>query len=180
MKKKLGSKMKKQFLEIGKIVTTHGIAGEVRAQAWCDSNEFMTQFEELYFDQGKTKIKIEHARVHKNVVILKIQGVHDMNTAQTLRNKILYLNRDDVQLEDGAYFIQDLIGMDVLDYNDPSIVYGQVQEITETGANDVYHIKTLDDRIVLIPAIPDVIRAVDSDQNQILITPLKGLFDDED
>lgn len=172
--------MKKQFLEIGKIVTTHGIAGEVRAQAWCDDNEFMTEFEELYFDKGKTKLKIERARVHKNIVILKIEGINDMNTAQTLRNKILYLNRDDVQLEDGAYFIQDLIGLQVIDQDDPQLVYGTVQDITETGANDVYHIKTPQGAVVLIPAIPDVIRRVDLEREEILITPLKGLFDDED
>lgn len=172
--------MKKQFLEIGKIVTTHGIAGEVRAQAWCDDNEFLTEFDTLYFDRGKTKLKIENARVHKNVVILKIEGINDMNTAQTLRNKILYLNRDDVELEEGSYFIQDLIGMTVVDYHSPDTIYGTVQDITETGANDVYHIKTPQGNIVLIPAIPDVIREVMMDEDRILITPLKGLFDDED
>ncbi len=172
--------MKKQFLEIGKIVTTHGIAGEVRVQAWCDTNDFLTEFAVLYFDKGKTPLRIERARTHKNIVILKIKGIDDMNTAQTLRNRVLYVNRDDIELEENTYFIQDLIGCHVVDYEDPQKEYGVLVEVSQTGANDVYHIKDEAGKIVLIPAIPDVIRMTDVDSQRMEITPLKGLFDDED
>ena len=96
--KEANRQMKKQFLEIGKIVSTHGIKGEVRVQAWCDSSEFLTEFDTLYFDKGRTAVEVEEARVHKNVVVMKLAGVNDMNAAQALRNKILYMNRDDVEL----------------------------------------------------------------------------------
>lgn len=172
--------MKKRFLEIGKIVTTHGIAGEVRVQAWCDTNDFLTEFDVLYFDQGKTKLEIERARTHKNVVILKIKGIDDMNTAQTLRNRILYVDRNDIELPEGTYFIQDLVGCKVIDFNCPEKEYGILTEVSQTGANDVYHVKGKDGKTVLIPAIPDVIQKTDVDAGMIEITPLKGLFDDED
>lgn len=170
--------MKKQFLEIGKIVSTHGIKGEVRVQPWCDSGEFLTEFEELYFAKGAQKVIVESARVQKNVVVMKLQGIEDMNAAQLLRNKVLYMDRDDVELEEGSYFIQDLLGIKVVDANDPDKVYGTLVDVTETGANDVYHIKQEDEKIVLIPAIPEVIDQVLLEEEIMKITPLKGLFDE--
>lgn len=171
-------KMKKQFLEIGKIVSTHGIKGEIRVQAWCDDNAFLTEFDTLYFDKGRTPVEVESARVHKNVVVMKLAGIEDMNQAQSLRNKILYMNRDDVELDENTYFIQDLIGMTVRDFDNPDKIYGELVDVTETGANDVYHIKDQNGKITLIPAIPDVIRETNLEEDVMLITPLVGLFDE--
>lgn len=170
--------MKKQFLEIGKIVSTHGIKGEVRVQPWCDSGDFLTEFDELYFAKGKETVVIESARVQKNIVIMKLQGVDDMNAAQLLRNKVLYMNRDDVELEEGSYFIQDLLGIKVVDAENPEKVYGTLTDVTETGANDVYHITQEDGKVILIPAIPDVVGEVLLDEEIMKITPLKGLFEE--
>lgn len=170
--------MKKPFLEIGKIVSTHGIKGEVRVQAWCDDNEFLTEFERLYFEKGKTEVEVESARVHKNVVVMKLKGIDDMNAAQAVRNKILYMNREDVELDEDSYFIQDLLGMTVKDFENQELVYGELVDVTETGANDVYHIKDAAGKVTLIPAIPDVIRETRIEEDIMLITPLKGLFDE--
>lgn len=171
--------MKKQFLEAGKIVTTHGIAGEVRVQSWCDDG-VLTGLSRLYFDGGRQMLRVESARPHKNIIILKLEGIDDMNTAQQMRGRVLYLNRDDLELEADTYFIQDLIGCTVADYHDPSVVYGVIRDVTQTGANDVYHIETGEKKILLAPVIPDVVKNVDIDQGFILITPLEGLFDDAD
>ncbi len=96
--------MKKQFLEIGKIVSTHGVRGEVKVLPWCDSAEFLTEFEELYFDGGKTPVQIENARVHKGMAILKLEGVNTMDQANLYRGKVLYMDRDDVELAAGNLF----------------------------------------------------------------------------
>lgn len=170
--------MQKKYLEIGKIVSVHGIKGEVRVQPWCDSGEFLTEFDQLYFKKGEEKLEIESARVQKNIVIMKIKGIDDRNAAQLLRNKILYMDRDDVQLEEGSYFIQDLLGLQVIDFDHPETEYGKICDITQTGANDVYHILGRDQKVVLIPAIPDVIKEIDLENEIIKITPLKGLFDE--
>lgn len=170
--------MKKKFLEIGKIVSTHGIKGEVRVQPWCDDSELLTEFEVLYFNQGKEEVIIEDARVHKNVVVMKIQNVNDMNTAQLLRNKILYIDREDLLLDESTYFIQDLINMKVIDFDDENKVYGKIIDVTQTGANDVYHIEDSNGKVVLIPAIADVVKVTDIDNDIMKITPLKGLFDE--
>ena len=171
--------MRKQYLEIGQIVTTHGIAGEVRVKPWCDAPELLCAFDRLFFDGGRQAVFIERARVHKNVVVLKLQGVNTMDDAQKLRNRILFAAREDFELEEGTYFIQDLLGLEVLDA-DSGKRYGIISDVTPTGANDVYHIKGEDGKEVLIPAIADVVLETDVDGGVMRIRPLKGLFDDED
>lgn len=171
--------MVKQFLETGKITGTHGLKGEVRVQPWADSPEFLAEFDELYLDKGTRKLEIKDARVHKNMLIMKIDGVDTIDDAEKLRDKVLYMNREDVELEEGAYFVQDLIGLEVLD-NESGEKIGTLDEVSETGANDVYHVKNAAGKVYLIPAIPDVIREISPEEGFIRIFKMKGLFDDED
>lgn len=169
--------MIKQFLETGKITGTHGLKGEVRVQPWADSPEFLAEFDELYLDKGARKIEIKAARVHKNMLIMKIKGVDTIDDAEKLRNKVLYMDRNDVELEEGAYFIQDLIGLDVLD-DETGEKIGILADVSETGANDVYHVKTEDGKEYLIPVIPDVVKDISLEDGTIRVFKMKGLFDE--
>lgn len=171
--------MKKEFLEIGKIVSTHGLKGEVRVQPWSDSPAFLTEFSTLYFAEGKEKLAVEKARVQKNVVLLKLKGTETVEQANLLRGKVLYVARADVKLPDRTFFVQDLIGLTVIDADDSSVEYGTLTEVSPTGANDVYHI-TKDAKTVLIPAIRQVIIETDIEAGVMRIRPMKGLFDDAD
>jgi len=169
----------KQYLECGKIVTTHGIKGEVRVQPWCDSGDFLLDFDVLYFDdKGINPIKITNARVHKNVVVIKFENIDTVEAAAALRNKVLYINRDDAVIEDGEYFIQDLLDLEVIDI-DTNQSYGIITDVTQTGANDVYHITDTNGKERLIPAIKDVVVNTDIHGGKMFIRPLEGLFDDE-
>lgn len=170
--------MGKQFLEIGKIVAVQGLKGEVRVQPWCDSAEFLCEFDMLYFDKGNTPVKVERARPHKNVVVMKLEGTDTPEDAAKLRGKVLFMDRNDVELDEGCYFIQDLIGLKVIDA-DSGMEYGELSDVSETGANDVYHVKN-GEVVVLIPAIPDVVIETDIQGGVMKIRPMKGLFDDED
>ena len=87
--------MRKQFLEIGKIVATQGIRGEVRVQYYCDSAEVLCDFDTLYLDKGKTPMEITRAFPHKNVVVMKFAGIDKIEQAQPLIGKVLYLDRED-------------------------------------------------------------------------------------
>lgn len=165
----------KQFLEIGKIVAVQGLKGEVRVEAWCDTPEFICEFDRLYFNKGKTPVEIVKARPHKNIVLMKIEGVDTPEAAQELRGKILYMDRNDVELEEGAYFVQDLIGLEVSDADDGT-VYGTLSDVSFTGANDVYHIKN-GEKEYLIPAIPDVVIETDIENGKMLIRKMDGLFE---
>lgn len=167
----------KQYLECGKIVTTHGIRGEVKAEVWMDSPAEMTRLKTVYLEGGKTPLAVQNARVQKNMVILKLAGIETPEAANTYRQKVLWCDRRDVPLREGQYFLQDLIGLTVVDADDGH-TYGTLVDTSETGANSVYHIKFADQKIRLIPAIPQVVLEVDIEGGRMLIRPLPGLFDD--
>jgi 16S rRNA processing protein RimM len=165
--------LKKQYLETGKIVNVHGLKGEVKVYPWCDSPELLCEFDTLYTNQGKNSIEIESSRVQKNMVIMKFKGVDTVEQANELRNKVLYLNRDDLELDDNTYFIQDLIGLEVYDV-DTNAYYGVLSDVLETGANDVYTIKNEElHKEFLIPAIPQVVITTDLENNIMKIRPLE-------
>ncbi len=171
--------MIKKYLETGKIVGTHGVKGMVRVQPWCDDGEFLTKFKFIYTDsEGKNKLKVVSAKPHGNVVLMTIDGVNSIEEAERLRGKVIYIDRKDVKLPEGRYFISDILGCTVTDA-DTNEILGQLSDVTETGANDVWHIKK-GDKEYLVPAIADVIVSVKPEENSVIIRPLKGIFDDED
>lgn len=167
--------MKKQYLEAGKIVTTHGIKGEVKIMPYCDSAELLAEFDRLFIGKNHDEIIVERARVQKNIVIAKLEGINTPEEAEKLRNKMLFMHRDDLELDDDTYFIQDLIGMEVKDA-DSDALYGTIADVMQTGANDVYVVRG-EDREYLVPAIADVVISTDIDSNIMTIRPLDGLFD---
>lgn len=169
--------MKERYIETGKIVGTHGIRGEVRVQPWSDSPEFLTKFKTLYTDKNGTSLKIASSRAHKNVVLMKIKGVDTIEDAEALRGKVLFLDREDATLPKGVFFQCDLFGCEVFDA-DTDEKLGVITDVSQTGANDVWHI-TNDGKEYLIPSIPDVVINVDIDGGKVVIRPLKGIFDDE-
>lgn len=167
--------MKKQYLEAGKIVTTHGIKGEIKIMPYTDYPELLCEFDRLFLGKNHEEINVERSRVFKNMVIAKLEGYDTPEAAEKLRNKILYMHRDDLELDEDTYFIQDLIGIEVSDA-DSGFVYGKITDVMQTGANDVYVIQGKD-REYLIPAIPEVVITTDIDENTMTIRPLEGLFE---
>lgn len=173
--------MLKKYLEIGKIVSTHGIKGEVRVDPWCDSPAFFKRFKTLYYDKnGEKAVKVLSCRPHGNIVILMLEGVGSIEKANLLRNRVLYMNREDANLPKGRFFIQDLIGCKVIDADNESKVYGTLGDVSETGANDVWHVKDENGKEYLLPAIPPVIIETDVENETVKIRPLRGIFEDED
>lgn len=169
----------KQYLETAKIVATHGIRGEVRCQYFCDSAEFLCEFEELFLDKkGEKPVLITRAYPHKNVVIMKLEGVDTVEDAQKLIGKTLYMNRDDVELDEGVYFIQDIIGLVVKDIESGE-VYGKISDVYQNGATDVYSIKKENGRELMFPYIDEVVKKIDIEAGEMLIKPLEGLFDED-
>lgn len=168
--------MRAEKLEIGKIVAIHALKGEMRVQPWCDTPEFLCRFKRLFLDGEE--YRVQSARPHKNVVILKIRGIETPEAAQKLVNKILFAAREDFKLDKGTYLIADLIGLKVVDADDESLVYGELTDVSQTGANDVYHIRFADGKTRYIPAIPQVVRETDPESGIMKIKPLDGLFDD--
>ncbi len=171
--------MKKEYLEIGKIVGTHGVCGMVRIQPWCDGIEFLKGIKKYFTDNsGNDALSCERIAENGNVFIAKFSSVDTIELAEQYRGKVLYVYRNDLKLEKGRYFIQDIIDCRVLDA-DNGTEYGVISDVSATGANDVWHIKK-GDKEYLIPVIPPVVKNVNIDNGVIEITPLEGIFDDED
>lgn len=171
--------MLKKYIEVGKITGTHGIRGEMRLDAWCDSPEFLSRFKRLYLTPDGSEMWDKcTCRPHKNIAIVKVPHIDTVEQAERFRGKTVYIDRSDAKLPDGKYFVQDLIGCAVIDA-DSSEQYGEISDVSKTGANDVWHINS-ERGEYLIPVIPDVVISVEIDRSRVLIRPIKGLFDDED
>ena len=170
--------MQKRFLEVGKIVGTHGVRGEMRVECWANSPDFLRKFKKLYLDEGRASLDVS-CRPHKNIALMTAKGVSSIEEADLLRGKVLYIDRSDVRLEEGEHFVQDIIGLSVTDA-DNGTVYGVVKDVLKTGSNDVYEMKAPDGKLYYIPVIPDILDRFDFDEEKVYIHPMKGLFDDED
>ena len=158
--------------EIGKIVNTFGIKGEVKVTPYTDDIEQFKKIKSIYVNN--TLMQVQSAKFQKNVVILKLKDVDDMTAAENLRNSIIEAKRSKKKLPENTYYIADLIGLDV--YTDEGNLLGNVTDIYNTGANDIYTVKTLEGKEVLLPAIKDVIKQVDLQNEKIIVHLLKGLI----
>ncbi len=165
-----------KYLECGKIINTHGIKGEVKIDSWCDTPYVLADLEKIYIKENNSFLerRILRAYVHKKFVIAALDGINDINVAEALKETVIYALRDDVPLDEGDYFIADLIGLPVIDA-DSKKVYGKVSEVFNNGATDIYTVKTeAGER--MIPAVDEFIVSIDTEEG-ILVRPIEGMFD---
>lgn len=165
--------MESNLLKAGKIVNTHALRGEVRIYPYCDDAEFLCEFDRLFIENEEAEVV--SSRVHKGQALIKFKGIDNINEAEKVVGKLIYIDKNDVELEEGRFFIEDIKGLEVIDI-DTGVVYGKVINVIETGANDVFEVKS-EDRILLVPKIDDVVKNIDIDNKKILIRPIKGLFE---
>ena len=158
-----------QYLECGKIVNTHGIRGEVKIVPWADSPEFLCDLPALYID-GKA-MDIRSARVHKGNVIALLEGVEDVNAAMLLKNKVVSMSREDVELPDGAFFLADIIGLRVIDEKDREL--GVLEDIISPSIQQIYVVKG--EREIMIPAVPQFILETNVAQGYIKVRLIEGM-----
>ncbi len=162
-----------QYLEVGKITNVHGVMGEVRVQPWADSPEFLCQFKTLYVDKTHWPIQVERARVHKNMVILKLHGVTDVPSALAMRNAVLYIDRKDVDLPAGSFFLADLYGLEVRDAQSGQVL-GKVADVLTLPANNVYVVRG-GERELMIPAVPQFIAETNPEGGYLRVNLMEGL-----
>lgn len=164
-------------LEVGQIVNTFGIKGEVKVIPFTDN---INRFDDLKKVYVKTKkedklYKVENVRYHKNMVLLKLEGIDNPEQAELLKNAFLEIDREDaVPLKEGQFFIADLIGLEV--YTDEGKLLGKVDDIYNTGANDIYVVKDELGKQVLLPGIPEVLKEVDLEKGKITVHLIQGLM----
>ncbi len=163
-----------ELIEVGQIVNTHGIRGEVKLNPWTDDLYDLLDLDVFYNKVGEL-LKVENSRVHKNVVIIKFFGINNMNDAEKMKGKTLYTEK--TPLPEGRYYIKDLIGLDVYE-NDENL--GVLTDVFNTGANDIYEVKTNDGKKIYLPVIDGVIGNVDLENKKMSVTIPFGLLDDEE
>lgn len=166
-----------EYFEIGQIVNTFGIKGEVKVNPFTDDLERFEELKTVYVEKKKELIlyEIEHVKYSKNMVILKLKGIENPEDAQKFKGCYLKIDRKDARkLPEGTYFIADLIGLDV--YTDEGNLLGKVNDIFNRGSSDIYSVKNEEGKEILLPAIKDVIKQVDLEEGKIIVHIIEGLL----
>ena len=165
-----------KYLEIGQIVNTFGIKGMVKVKPFTDNIERFNNLEKIYIKNksGQTEYKIQEIKYHKNMVLIKFEGIENPEQADLLRNSYLIVDRETAEpLEPGRYYIVDMIGLDV--FTDDNEYLGKLEDIYNTGSNDIYVVKNELGKQVLLPAIEDVIKNIDMDNKKVIVHLIPGL-----
>ena len=163
-------------LEIGQIVNTFGIKGFVKVKPFVDDISRFYDLEKVYVKINKElkEMEVEEAKEHKNMVLIKFKGIDKVEDAELLRNSYLEVSRENaIELEEGEYFIADLLGCNVI--TDENEELGKLEDIFNTGSNDIYVVKSEDGKQILLPAISEVIKEIELEKRQIIVHLLEGL-----
>ncbi len=167
----------KKKLEVGQIVNTFGIKGFVKVYPYVND---VTRFNNLKYVYAKSKkeekkLEIEEVKYQKNMVLLKFKGVETVEEAEKLRNNYLEIDRSDaIPLEEGEFFIADLIGLKV--FLDTGEELGILEDIYNTGSKDIYVVKDKLGKSYLLPYIDEVIKKIDLDNSKIIVHIIEGLI----
>lgn len=167
------------LLEIGKIVNTHGLRGEVKVVPWTDSPDDFEAVEKVFL-----KIKSEYmpltvksVRYQKNNLIVKFREFDNINDVEAFKGATLYCDRDELgELPEGVYYIVDLIGLTVV--SDEGDVVGVIADVFNTGANDIYDVKREGKKNLLLPVIDEVVKEIDMEKGQVTVHIMEGLDDE--
>ena len=169
--------MKQEKLEIGQIVNTFGIKGFVKIYPYVDDIKRFDDLEEVYISQKKqdSLMKIEEVKYQKNMVLVKFKGIETVEQAEKLRNAYVKIDRKDaIELEEGQYFIADLLGLDV--YLDTGEKLGVLDDIFNNGSTDIYVVKNELGKQFLLPYIDEVIKDIDLENEKITVHIIEGLI----
>lgn len=165
-----------KYFEVGQIVNTFGIKGDVKVKPFTDDVERFEELKKVYICKKEKleEVEIEQVKYHKDMVLLKLKGIDNMNEAEKLKGLYLKIDRKNAKkLPKDTYFIADLLGLEV--YSDENEYLGKVDDIFPTGANDVYVVKDENGKQLLLPGTSEVIKEIDLEKEKIIVHLLKGL-----
>jgi 16S rRNA processing protein RimM len=168
--------MKQAYLECGKIINTHGFRGTVKLESWCDTPQILASLKRIFFLENGSyrRAEVLHASVFKQFVLMDLEGVSTEDAANALRNTVVYAAREDLPLEEGDFFIVDLLGLPIR-HIDTGEELGTLKNITTQGASDLYYVQTPHGE-ALLPAVPEFVIRIDPD-DAIYVRPIPGLLD---
>lgn len=165
------------LLEIGQIVNSYGIKGFLKVVPFTDNVHRYDDLKTIYIEKNKkiTQMEIEEVKYHKNLVLLKLKGIDDINDTLEYKNCYIKIDRKDaVELPEDTYFIVDLIGLEVITEEGKTL--GNLVDVFPTGSNDVYVVKDELGKQTLLPAIGEVIKNVNIKNKKMIVHLLEGLI----
>ena len=166
-----------KYLEVGQIVNTFGIKGMVKVKPFTDDINRFDKLKKIYIKNNNVEkeYEIEEVKYHKNMVIIKHKEIETVEQANLQRNSYIMIKRDEEEpLKKGTYYIVDMIGIDVYTENDENL--GQLEDIFNTGSNDIYVVRTKLGKQILLPAISDVIKEIDLENKKMIVHLISGLI----
>ena len=168
--------MDKKYIECGKIINTHGCKGGLKVEPWCNTPKDFSSLKKLFIQKKDNFIEytVTKASIFKQFIVLELKEIQDMDVALNLKDEVLYALREDFQLEEGEFFLADLIGIDVIDAENGT-VYGKVKDVINRGASDIYLIETPNGER-MIPAVKEFIISIDINKG-VFIHVIDGLLD---
>lgn len=166
-----------EYFEIGQIVNTFGVKGEVKVNPFTDDIERFEELKSIYIVKNKEllEFEIENVRYQKNMVLLKLKNINDMNMAEKYKGCYIKIHRKDTrELPKDTYFIADIIGSEVI--TDEGVKLGRVDDIYNTGSNDIYVVKDELGKQILLPNIKEVILDINIEKQIVTVHLLEGLI----
>jgi len=165
----------KEYIKVGKIVNTHGVKGCVKCLSLTDDIERFDMLEYIYTEKDDKKRKINNVWYRNNLVYLQLEGIDDINIAETFRDTFISIFEDQLrELPKDSYYLFDLEGMEV--YTTDGEYIGKISDVYQTGANDVYEIVNKN-KSFLIPAVKDVVKEVNIKDKKMVIHVIEGLLE---
>ncbi|MCL2813927.1 MAG: ribosome maturation factor RimM [Oscillospiraceae bacterium] len=170
-----------EYIKAGKITSAHSFSGEAKIQSWCDTPEFLLRFKVFYLDEnGQKPLVVEKIRTAGNFLVASFEGIQTVEDISKLKNKILYAKKQDADLEEGTYFISDMTGLPVFDF-ETGEKYGILSDIFDNGAHDIYVVttevieKNNKNREIMIPNVPAFVKKVDLAEG-VFVTLIEGML----
>jgi 16S rRNA processing protein RimM len=160
---------------LGQITAPVGIKGEIRVYPYPEYVRRFNDIRELFIEGEKEKRTVEKCRMDKNMLVLKLSGINDRNTSELMRGKHLSLPKAEIELEDNDYFIDDLVGMDVLDESGKKL--GVLKDVVSNISQDRYLIEGLDGRSFELPAVREFIIDVNTSEKTMIVRLIEGITD---
>ena len=164
------------YLPACKIVSTHGVRGEMKALPLCDGAAFLAKFKRLFTTaDGAGETHVLGVRAQGNVILLRLDGVNDMDAARAQVGRVYYLAKADARLPKGRFFIDDLLDCEVVDA-ETGRVYGRLTNVDRPAAQDIYTVTDTAGGEHMLPAVPEFVKNIDIEARKILVTPIEGMF----
>ncbi len=171
-------KYMEDYLRVGVISNTHGVRGEVKIYPTTDDISRFKKLKQCVIDTGREKVavEVESCKFFKQTPILKFKSIDQLNDVERYKGKDLLVRREDaVKLKKNEFFIVDLVGLKVV--SDEGLDIGILEDVLQTGANDVFVVKTAEGDEVLIPYIEQCVPEIHPETGKVTVHLLPGLLD---